>query len=177
MLLLVVLVGPYLLWPPHVTGSPAVAVKFLSPRLTRYLLILFPSSITSLCPLLQALDFFSSSSYKKRLNRPLFPVSSFFWLCRGDVRPPPARSRLAGTARKQLLLRTAGERRSTRPLELVRDPSRAAAPSVQPWWPADHHPAVRPCSVSGAGGSVCRDSLRTSAVICNYLCGVSLFSP
>ena len=49
-LLLVVLVGPYLLWPPHVTGSPAVAVKFLSPRLTRYLLILFPSSITSLCP-------------------------------------------------------------------------------------------------------------------------------
>ena len=138
---MVVLVGPYLLWPTHVTGSPAVAVKFLSPRLTRYLLILFPSSITSLCPPTTGTRFLQQQLQKA-------PESSSFsrlWLffssrCRGDVRPPPARSRLAGTARKQLLLRTAGERRSTRPLELVRDPSRAAAPSVQPWWPADQPP-------------------------------------
>ena len=33
------------------------------------------------------------------------------------------------------------------------------------------------CSVLGAGGSVCRDSLLTSAVVSNHLCGVSLFSP
>ena len=173
MLLLVVLVGPYFLWPPHVTGSPAVAVKFLSPRLTRYLLILFPSSITSLCPPTTGTRFLQQQLQKA-------PESSSFsrlWLffssrCRGDVRPPPARSRLAGTARKQLL--ASGDQR---------DPSSSSEIQVEPRRRLYNRGGqliiilLHGCSVLGAGGSVCRDSLRTSAVICNYLCGVSLFSP
>ena len=127
---------------------PAVAIKFLSPPLTSccwYLLILFPSSITSLCPPhYWALDFFSSRCKKQ-------PNVTFFWLSKavfllsqaeGDVRPPPATSRLAA-ARSSCF--------SRRPPA----PSRAA-PSV-------HQPADQ------EGGGV--GPMPTPSIMVIFLCG------
>ena len=96
------------LQPPHVTSSsPAVAVKFLLPLLTRlgcYLLILFPSSITSLCPPhYWALDFFNSNSCKKPSKKGPFSGSHGRFSAAGRC-APPARQLSSGERRAAQLL-------------------------------------------------------------------------